>query len=156
VDRSGAHARGRGGLTWRTAALSAFYTARRLPLDRLYVPIGHDGRRSTYDQAEIRRLLQPENRAELLGTPIRVYRRPAAYHGDTRPHAWVITAGKERVEAARALGLTEIAAIVEAAPPADTHVPPARTTAWAQGDAAASLGPVGADERGSDTLTRVG
>jgi hypothetical protein len=121
-------------------------TTQRLPLNRLYTPIGNDGRRPTYDAAEIERLTQPQNRAE-LDEPIRVYRRPAAYHGDTRPPAYAITAGKERVEAARALGLTEIEVIVEPAPVADAHSQPARAaTAWATGDAKTVIGPGGAIE----------
>jgi hypothetical protein len=118
----------------------------RLRLDRLYSPIGSDGSRPRYDQAVIARLMQPQNREE-LDEPIRVYRRPDL-HGFKRQPAWAVTDGKERVEAARALGLTEINATVEAAPTADTHPTAVRTTAWASGNAAASLGPAGVAERG--------
>jgi hypothetical protein len=134
-----------------TAAVTA-ETTRRLPVARLYTPIGNDGRRPAYDQDEINRLMQPEHRAE-LDMPIRVYRRPEP-RGSTRKLAWAIIDGKERVEAARALGLTEIEAIVETAPAADTHPTSARTTAWASGDTAASLGPAGAPEPAADAPAR--
>jgi post-segregation antitoxin (ccd killing protein) len=86
--------------------------------------------------------MRPRNRAK-LDEPIVVYRRPQK-RDDRRPPAWAITSGRERVEAARALGLTTIEAIVEPAPAAEpAH---AHTTKWATGDAAAAIGPAAAAE----------
>jgi hypothetical protein len=64
------------------------------------------------------------------GKSITVFRRPEP-HGSTRPPAWGVMSGYERVEAARRLGKVDIEADIIAAPVTPPATAPTATPAVA-------------------------